>query len=51
MSFPQGPIVLEVPEPDEGEENPGNIEPGEYNTGNNTLERSSFWFWCHRRHN
>ena len=31
MSFQQGPIVLEVPEPDEGQSNPGDINPGEYN--------------------
>ena len=30
MSFPQGPIVLEVPEPEEGTSNPGDIDPGEY---------------------
>ena len=31
MSFPQGPFVLEVPDPDEGQNNPGDIDPGEYN--------------------
>ena len=31
MSMPLGPVVLEIPDPDEGEKNPGSIEPGEYN--------------------
>ena len=30
MSFPQGPFVLDVPEPEEGKGNPGDIDPGEY---------------------
>jgi hypothetical protein len=30
MAYNLGPIVLEVPEPEEGQSNPGNIEPGRY---------------------
>jgi hypothetical protein len=30
MSYDLGPIVLEVPEPEYGQTNPGNLEPRQY---------------------
>jgi hypothetical protein len=30
MAYNLGPIVLEVPEPEEGQSNPGNIKPDRY---------------------